>query len=294
MTATACLARSVETDRDVETLRQIRNACRQFLTGDTSHIDEERQRRWWASRDPHTLPIWLFSVDGVDVGYSLLRWDADDKGWCITVAILSEWRGKGLGTAMHRFLLAQKPGEPLISKQLKTNVAAFKSAQAGGFIYRYSEGDWNILTATGGTICVIPENQTRPNGHHLDARTFPAGRALDAFIAEEVMGWDSLSDHEGLVVAENGHLLGRPPGQAYLADVPEFSTSSGAALQVLTRIPSLGFVGFSLHDWPSDGVDERWCASFGKHESFGDKFAEAVAPTAPLAICRAALLAVRR
>lgn len=291
-TAHPVVARTVTTDSDVESLRQIRNACRTFMTNDQSYIDEEKQRLWWAYHNPDDWAIWLLSVDSADVGYMFLRREGKRPGWYTGFGLLPEWRGKGIGKAGHVFLAAQKPGEQIVAKCLISNIPAHRVVAAGGFRFSHDEGDSRLFTVDGGTIGFV-ESEKAPI-RTPDARTMPAGRAMDAFIAEEVLGWTDLSDHEGFVVAENGHLLGRPPRQAYLADVPEFSTSSAAALQVLARIPSLGFVGFALHDWPEDGDDERWCASFGKHGSPGDRYAEAVAPTAALAICRAALLAVRQ
>ena len=94
--------RAVTTDEDLETLRQIRNAGREWMTRDTSEITPEQQRAWWQQRDPETCLVFLFSDKGTDVGYGLLR-RIDDYWWC-SLAVKPEHRGNGYGTGIYQWL----------------------------------------------------------------------------------------------------------------------------------------------------------------------------------------------
>jgi hypothetical protein len=134
-------------------------------------------------------------------------------------------------------------------------------------------------------------------------------RYLDALVAEKIMGWkrmdrkySTLQQTRTLLVLPNA--TKKPYGYTYRIhtngvwipnQMPCYSTDISAAWTVVERMKraSVG-PGFSLVWWPADGPDEAWCASFGtnNYPDRGEHVVEAVAPTAPLAICQAALKAV--
>lgn len=90
-----------------------------------------------------------------------------------------------------------------------------------------------------------------------------AGRELDALIAEKIMGQDySLNSLEGSLV---------------LKDPPHYSTNIAAAWEVVEKLGP---------DWDLISMEQGWIASVGSSE-------RARAETAPLAICLAALKAMR-
>jgi len=116
----------------------------------------------------------------------------------------------------------------------------------------------------------------------------PAGRDLDALIAENVMGWkdrgigysfeDNINGYECVLYIDKDKL-------------PHYSTDIAAAWQVIEWLeknttekynsPSL----FSVpHGWSM--------VLYEKRDNHAPAWLDAFAPTAPLAICRAALLAV--
>jgi hypothetical protein len=103
-----------------------------------------------------------------------------------------------------------------------------------------------------------------------------AGREMDALVAELVMGWEKRVFGDGV---DYWHL---PGGAICELDAPHYSTDIAAAWQVVEKLP------FSVY------VEVRWD---GKNAEAwfdsGSQTWEASAPTAPLAICRAALLAVQ-
>ena len=98
-----------------------------------------------------------------------------------------------------------------------------------------------------------------------------AGRELDALIGEYVFGWEkgSFPVYEPMK-SKHGDYMVRP--------ISEYSADIAAAWDVVEKMTDRGF----LIRLTVDGKNEFWCAF---------KFS-ATAKTAPLAICRAALLAV--
>jgi len=121
----------------------------------------------------------------------------------------------------------------------------------------------------------------------------PAGRDLDALVAEKMMGWIT-GEHNGRKVigppVGNMGPIGDPGVWAYADEVPvdwilPYSTSIAAAWQVVEEIKRRG-----LHWWIAD------CSGgYGAHVRFEHDrrtFASAEAETLPLAICRAALKVV--
>ena len=109
-----------------------------------------------------------------------------------------------------------------------------------------------------------------------------AGRELDAMIAERVMGWEPYSG--GYYYGKDGHLLAcMAPNDS---GAPHFSPSTDIAaawLLVERAIHS----GLSFSIWADGHIDGG-----NLHANWGGYKNEAVASTAPLAICGAALAAV--
>lgn len=104
----------------------------------------------------------------------------------------------------------------------------------------------------------------------------PAGPRLDAWVAEHVMGWTPT----GLAKDFNGVPFPEP--------IPNYSTDIAAAWEVVELVG-----GFEIEQW-GDVWEKKgtiiWAASFNLPD--GKNIVHATAATAPLAICRAALLAM--
>lgn len=106
----------------------------------------------------------------------------------------------------------------------------------------------------------------------------PAGRALDAIVAERVMGWRR---------RKNQHpFSGTPPGETNDATgaTPLFSTDIAAAWDVIARL-------MESHFMVSVTVSHEmgwWCVVYPPS---GSAVETEYAESAPLAICRAALAA---
>ena len=122
----------------------------------------------------------------------------------------------------------------------------------------------------------MPDRPTRD-----DVLAEPPGPRLDAWVAEWVMGWEDVR-----VTAAFGatHVLwGNPPGQPGSVPVPAYSTDIAAAWEAADR-----YHRFSV-DHDKDHKPNSWGVHLGR--GVGDaRSVYVAAPTAPLALCKAALL----
>ena len=113
-----------------------------------------------------------------------------------------------------------------------------------------------------------------------------AGRELDALIAEKVMGWIQLAGNGPLVHPKTDCLYGYDKGDSLHEFVFHYSTQIADAWQVVEK-----FMPDSVHiDVYHGGCTVK--IKTGYFESGSVKFLSGSAPTAPLAICLAALKAV--
>jgi len=116
-----------------------------------------------------------------------------------------------------------------------------------------------------------------------DILNMPAGREMDAQIAQSVFGMRLTKNHGlagGFYWVGNGVQFGIMQEQ----DTPAYSTDISAAWEVVEKMGNVD----KLHDVELRTSIRGWiCNIFNSFDSF-----EVNADTAPLAICRAALLAV--
>ncbi len=134
--AMTLIPRRIETDADVQVMRELRNEGREGFAHDQSYIQEERQRLWWATNKRHMLG-WLYSVlvtsvlpdDGSQIkatmGYGLLRQTLDDGRWWSSVAVAPWARGHGYGTQIMRHLVGEAPGR-VWAEVLEHNTASLR------------------------------------------------------------------------------------------------------------------------------------------------------------------------
>lgn len=106
-----------------------------------------------------------------------------------------------------------------------------------------------------------------------------AGRALDALVAEKVMGWELVTESEfGLcwkVPLPAGRFEFRSDDSA-----PPYSTAMGAALHVVEQLADTQGFFLGKHSTPGR---PPWCCRFGVEPSLTE------GETAPFVICVAAL-----
>ena len=121
------------------------------------------------------------------------------------------------------------------------------------------------------------------------AKEMPAGREMDALIAEKIMGY-TLSELSlpaypkyKLFDIESGEFSG------YVKEVPHYSTDIAASWEVTEKITDQKHWAFKLRRLP--GKDYMAC--FIRLTKTGrDDFESKPSKTAPFAICRAALKAM--
>lgn len=123
-------ATAVATDGDVETLRQIRNSGRQWMTRATAEITPDQQRAWWAQRNAKTCRVWLFRIADTAVGYGLLRLE-HERWWC-SLAVLPRFQGQGYGGAIYRYLACACDGDTW-AEILADNRPSLRACLGAGF-----------------------------------------------------------------------------------------------------------------------------------------------------------------
>lgn len=108
----------------------------------------------------------------------------------------------------------------------------------------------------------------------LDIDNLPAGRELDALISERVMGLKTLP-HPFV----DGELALWSMDDDGYEELPHYSTDIATAFTLLVKF------GLTLAPYGEGESIKQWHAADGRVLSFAD--------TAPLAICRAALKAIK-
>ena len=109
-----------------------------------------------------------------------------------------------------------------------------------------------------------------------------AGREMDTLVAEKVMGFP----------VKIGDITGEPYHAQFGYSMPNYSTNIAAAWMVVEKLqnqyPAFNLVWVKLQILkPEIALRRAWRANFQ-----GSTLSDAFADTAPLAICRAALLAM--
>ncbi|MFT4627035.1 MAG: RimJ/RimL family protein N-acetyltransferase [Myxococcota bacterium] len=96
----------------------------------------------------HADQLWLASVDGEWAGVVGARPEADGalRGWCVVEEILGRgFRGRGLGAALQRHLIARLPAEGLLHGTIHpSNIASLRVAARCG---REDVGGWWFVRA---------------------------------------------------------------------------------------------------------------------------------------------------
>lgn len=103
--------RRVTSPDDLESVRVIRNSCREFMTNDTYEISRTMQTEWFRNMDHDKTRVFVFLLDGSTVGYGILR-DIADRWWC-SGGLLPEHRDKGLGAELFGILIDACPSDEL-------------------------------------------------------------------------------------------------------------------------------------------------------------------------------------
>mgnify|MGYP001571535769 CR=1 FL=1 len=124
----------------------------------------------------------------------------------------------------------------------------------------------------------------------MTTRDLPAGRELDALVAEKVMGW---KHYAPAAVQEVWYPPNLHPSNNVLGhSIPHYSTDIAVAWQVVEHLKNKLHLQVILH-WAGDECPKWLCnLRADGYRSFQDQEWQVEADTAPLAICLAALKAV--
>ncbi len=127
----------VTTDEDVEAMRVIRNAGRQWMTEDQREISVGEQRAWWeksrqrAAKD--FLPV-VYREQGSDavVGYGVI--DRRDGDLMVSLAVAPAFRGLGYGRKIYE-CLARLAGEKVLAVIRADNAPSIAAAKRAGYVH---------------------------------------------------------------------------------------------------------------------------------------------------------------
>jgi ribosomal protein S18 acetylase RimI-like enzyme len=142
------ILRPIKNEDDVETLRKIRNTCKDFMTRNTTSITSEQQKTWYLNIDKNKNNLYLvervsFGVTVDTVGYGYVR--VEDGTALLTGGLIEEVRGQGYGSRLFELLLqeSKKFKLPIKLEVLKSNMKAFAVYNKLGF--RVISDDGKIL-----------------------------------------------------------------------------------------------------------------------------------------------------
>ncbi len=127
------LVSSLATDADIEVVRVIRNAGRQWMTEDTSEVSTEQQRNWWQvarwAADTK-LVVYREKRNPRIIGYGLIS--RRNGGLVVSLAVAPEHQGVGYGTEIYRDL-ASRASEPVMAKIRADNKASIRAVEKAGY-----------------------------------------------------------------------------------------------------------------------------------------------------------------
>ncbi len=125
-------------DDDEERLLEWRNDAEAVRFSVTGHpVAVEDHARWFATRrhDPR-VHLWIAEVDGTPVGQVRVDGDIDDVG-VVSVAVAPAYRGRGIGSAVLRAMvatvIAEKPVRMLRALVHPDNVQSVRAFEKAGF-----------------------------------------------------------------------------------------------------------------------------------------------------------------
>lgn len=129
----------VENDYDVESLRVVRNECRNYMTRNTNLISFEQQKNWWNNLDKENMKLFLLhkvvcGVAGFVIGYGVIRIENGEV--LLTGGLNQTERGKGHGKQLFNYLVenSKQYKLPIKLELLKSNTRAFDTYKSIGFV----------------------------------------------------------------------------------------------------------------------------------------------------------------
>ena len=133
---TQIVFKRVTTPAEAEILRTIRNKCREYMTRSTDFITPEQQEEWFKTAfrkyDLYIAYAIEHGVCIVDAGFGVVHKNEDE--FLLTGGLVPEYRDKGLGKVIFKFLVDQcHKSLPIRLEVLKTNTRAYKTYEGLNF-----------------------------------------------------------------------------------------------------------------------------------------------------------------
>ena len=133
---TQIVFKRVTTPAEAEILRTIRNKCREYMTRSTEFITPEQQEEWFKTAfrkyDLYIAYAIEHGVCIVDAGFGVVHKNEDE--FLLTGGLVPEYRDKGLGKVIFKFLVDQcHKSLPIRLEVLKTNTRAYKTYEGLNF-----------------------------------------------------------------------------------------------------------------------------------------------------------------
>jgi len=133
--------------RDAQAMRAIRNACREYMTNNTSEISSFEQFKWWLQvRWNKDWKLYLLWHNGDPVGYGILR--KKDCKWWVTGGLVEHSRGIGLGRDLFTLLTKTAMESPSASVYLEvrlTNTKALNLYRSIGFRFIGTKNEETVI-----------------------------------------------------------------------------------------------------------------------------------------------------
>ena len=133
---TQIVFKRVTTPAEAEILRTIRNKCREYMTRSTDYITPVQQEEWFKTAfrkyDLYIAYAIEHGVCIVDAGFGVVHKNEDE--FLLTGGLVPEYRDKGLGKVIFKFLVDQcHKSLPIRLEVLKTNTRAYKTYEGLNF-----------------------------------------------------------------------------------------------------------------------------------------------------------------
>lgn len=133
---TQLVFKRVTTTSEAEMLRVIRNQCKDFMTRSTDYITPEQQQEWFKTAYKKYELYIVYAVEYgaviIDAGFGVIH--LNDNEYLLTGGLVPEYRDKGLGSTLFKFLVDNcNKQQPIRLEVLKSNTRAFKTYEKLGF-----------------------------------------------------------------------------------------------------------------------------------------------------------------
>ncbi len=134
----------VEDINEAQTMRRIRNECREYMTKNSELISEEDQITWFNGLDRNNIKMYImfesyFGVVFSPIGFGYCRHVGDET--YLTGGLIADARGKGYGKHLFQHILdkAKTFNTKVTLEVLQTNAVAQKLYTSIGFVPYYSD-----------------------------------------------------------------------------------------------------------------------------------------------------------